>query len=145
MSSFTEPLIVKIEQRDKRPFEVAAPFTYLVGMDAGREITVREGFITDGATVPRPLTAFISPIGRHGKAAILHDWLYRWPEWDDVWRKMVPEARNPRHAADMILMEAMAVLHVPLRRRLAIYAAVRAFGWIAWMRLRKNDEMAQQA
>ncbi len=135
MSSFTEPLLAKIAQRDKRPIEVVEPFVYLVGFRATRKIEVQEGFQTDGATVPRPLTAFIHPIGRHGKAAILHDWLYRWPEWPKIWERFMPEAKDARHAADQIFLEAMAVLHVPLHRRLMIYVAVRLFGWIAWRRL----------
>jgi len=135
MSSFTEPLLAKITQRDKRPIEVAAPFSYPVGSDPARDIVVREGFLTDGATVPRPFTVFIRPLGRHGKAAILHDWLYHWPEWPKVWKEYVPEAEDARHAADMIFLEAMAVLHVPVHRRLMIYGAVRSFGWIAWRRI----------
>lgn len=138
MSSFTEPLVVRITQRDKRPFEVAEPFDFRVGDDGQKTITVRAGFITDGATVPRPLTAFIRPIGRHGKAAILHDWIYRWPKWSKVWKRFVPTAKDERHAADMVLLEAMAVLQVPVHRRMAIYAAVRAFGWLPWRRLRRS-------
>jgi len=85
MSSFTDPLVVKIHQRDRRPVELAEGFSYLVSFDPARAIRVRSGFLTDGATVPRPFTAFVRPWGRHGKAAVLHDWLYRWPEWPHAW------------------------------------------------------------
>ena len=132
MSSFTEPLVVKIHQRDARPVELVEGFAYLVGFDPKRAIEVKAGFATDGASVPRPFTAFIRPWGRHGKAAVLHDWLYRWAGWRAVWRTFMPDARNARHAADLVFLEAMAVLHVPLHRRLLIYAAVRAGGWVAW-------------
>ena len=138
MSSFTDPLVVKIHQRDRRPVELAEGFSYLVSFDPARAIRVRSGFLTDGATVPRPFTAFIRPWGRHGKAAVLHDWLYRWPEWPHAWREIMPDARNARHAADLIFLEAMAVLHVPLHRRLIIFAAVRAFGWLAWRKLHEQ-------
>jgi len=132
MSSFSEPLLAEITQRDKRPITVAKEFTYRVKDNQDLPVTVEAGFKTDGATVPRPFTAFIPPLGRHGKAAILHDWLYRWPDWEKKWNVYLPESKDARHAADMILLEAMAVLEVPVHRRLAIYAAVRVFGWIAW-------------
>lgn len=35
------------------------------------------GFITDFASVPKPLQILISKTGKHGKAAVLHDYLYR--------------------------------------------------------------------
>lgn len=34
------------------------------------------GFETDFASVPRSLWNILPPIGKHNKAALLHDWLY---------------------------------------------------------------------
>jgi len=124
MSSFTEPLIVEVTQRDKRPFKVVKKFTYEIGeKGSGDTVQVQAGFFTDGATIPRPLNALIPAWGRHGKAAVLHDWLYR-------------NSNLPRLDCDVIFKEAMEVLGVPRHRLLTIYLAVRAFGWIPFKRIR---------
>lgn len=123
MSSFTEPLILEVTQKDKRPFRLVKPFSFY--LDDGSTIEVPKGFETDGATVPILLRAFIRPWGRHGKAAVLHDWLYR--------------SGVPRDFADKVLLEAMNVLDVPEHRKWAIYWAVRMFGWIPYRRINRKD------
>lgn len=41
-----------------------------------QKIIIPAGYITDFATVPRLLWSIIPPIGRHNRAALLHDYLY---------------------------------------------------------------------
>jgi hypothetical protein len=128
MSSFTTPLIIRVEQRERSGrgvFTVQLPFIYEIGCEgSGKEIIVPKGFETDFASIPRIARLFISPVGLHAKAALVHDLLY--------------SNRNhtmTRLQADNVFLEAMGVLKVPLFRRTAIYLAVCSFGWIAW---RKN-------
>jgi hypothetical protein len=45
-------------------------------MSLPRAVTVPRGFVTDLATIPVYFWWAIKPTGRHGHAAILHDWLY---------------------------------------------------------------------
>ncbi len=61
----------------------------------------------------------VAPSGRHGHAAILHDWLY--------WEQGVPRA-----AADRVFETAMAELEVALPVRKAMWAAVRVGGGEYW-------------
>ena len=126
MSSFTEPLIVEVTQRDKRPFKVVKKFSYEIGeKGSGNVVQVNAGFYTDGATIPRPLNALIPAWGRHGKAAVLHDWLYR-------------NSNLPKEHCDAIFKEAMEVLGVPRYRAKILYWAVKIFGWIPYKRIRNK-------
>lgn len=38
-------------------------------------VVVPAGFVTDGASVPRPLWPLFPPTGRYFAAAVVHDWL----------------------------------------------------------------------
>lgn len=120
MSSFTNPLDVRVhnvEWKDK-PFELLTAFTYYVGeLGSDEFITVPAGYRTDFASIPRVFHRLINPVGRHGKAAVVHDWLC------DQSPKTVDHIR----AAD-IFDEAMAVSGVPAARRRAMVLAVKVGG-----------------
>jgi Protein of unknown function (DUF1353) len=91
-----------------------------VGTDPSTErVTVPRGFVTDLASVPRLFWALISSGGRHGHAAILHDWLY--------WKQTIP-----REMADHVLELAMKDVSVPAIARSVIFSSVRVFGETAW-------------
>ena len=55
------------------------PFTYRIG-STRFAITVPSGFVTDFASIPAAFRAVLSPTGRPGRAAIIHDFLY----WDQT-------------------------------------------------------------
>jgi len=40
------------------------------------EYYIPKGYVTDFASVPRSLWNILPPLGRHNRAALLHDWLY---------------------------------------------------------------------
>ncbi|MDQ4148457.1 MAG: DUF1353 domain-containing protein [Actinomycetota bacterium] len=83
-------------------------------------IEVPQGFITDFASVPRPLWWLYAPWGRHGHAAVLHDWGYY-------------EQDRQRREYDRIFLEAMVVLGVGRVKRRLMWLAVRSpGGWLAW-------------
>jgi hypothetical protein len=87
----------------------------LVWLDAVSEHTVPAGFVTDFATVPRPLWCILPPFGKYTKAAVLHDYLY--------------SICAGRRKADETFMRAMKVDGAHWWQRWSIYLAVRAFGW----------------
>ncbi len=76
---------------------------------------VPKGFITDFASVPRPLWNVLPPTGPYGPAAVIHDYLYR-------------TAAVSRMDADFTFREAMERLGVPWRVRQTMYYGVRWFG-----------------
>lgn len=80
---------------------------------------VPEGFTTDFASVPRLLWRLVPPWGPYSPAAVVHDYLYR-------------TGTGTRPAADAVFLSLMKRLGVPAWKRYAMYAAVRAFGFMAW-------------
>lgn len=91
----------------------------LVWRDEFGEVTVPAGFVTDFASVPRLVWAFISPWGKHGKAAVLHDYLY--------WMR-----EGARVDADALFLRVMRHCGQIFVIRRSMWLAVRLFGWIAW-------------
>jgi Protein of unknown function (DUF1353) len=147
MARFTEDVKVvnHLSGRVHR-WELCDPMTYrLVDTDASEVVTVPPNFVTDFASVPRPFWFVISPWGRHGRAAIVHDFLYQLGGVTD------PAAgtmrRPPKAEADRIFRQAMGVLdevilgkkrfgHLRLAlawpRRWVMWAAVAVFGHWAY-------------
>ena len=90
-----------------------------------RLVMVPVGFITDFASIPRLLHWLISPNGLSREAAVIHDYLYC-------------TQTTTRADADAIFLEALATSGVGWAQRHAMYAAVRAGGWIYWNKRSKN-------
>ena len=87
----------------------------------GRQITVPAGFITDLASIPPLLRPVFDPADASRLPAVLHDWLYCRKE-------------TTRAQADGLFLEALKRSGVGLVRRWAMYAGVRAGGWLYWSR-----------
>lgn len=113
---------------DNGAWVLVEDLTYSIG-STGIKIVVPVGFVTDFASVPRPLWWWLSPHDYYSKAAIVHDYLY-WTQ------------RCSRQQSDNILLIAMEESDVPLAKRRAVYLGVRAGGWVAWDANQK--ERAQQ-
>jgi hypothetical protein len=119
MSRFTEVLMVS-PLADGRTWVTRKDFGYDVGEEgSGDTINVPEGFMTDFASIPRPLWVILPKWGKYGNAAVIHDYCY----W---------EQSRSRLEADRIFREAMGVLEVPGCTSFVMYWAVRLFGWLAW-------------
>ena len=88
-------------------------------------ITVPPGFISDGASIPRPFWNILRPWGKHARAAVLHDWLYFTGEF-------------PKETADWIFLVVMEAIGVTWWKRRTMYRAVICFGQGAWDGYRKS-------
>ncbi|WP_425511399.1 DUF1353 domain-containing protein [Pararobbsia alpina] len=97
---------------------------YEVG-STGVKITVPAGFVTDYASIPRPLWSLYSPHDQYSRASVIHDYLY--------WSQLCT-----RQQADNLFMIAMKESEVPKATRETVYRGVTAFGQSAW------DENARQ-
>lgn len=117
MSSFTDGLFVELKS-DGKTFRLLEPFTYYMEGDSDNTITVPVGFETDFASVPRVFTPLVERMGRHSKAAVVHDYLYSQPDM------------LTRKECDKVFLEAMKVSGVNVRLRWSMYFAVRLFGWL---------------
>lgn len=110
------------------------PLTYQPG-EAGEQITVPAGFVTDLASIPRWAWVLLPPDGPWVKAAIIHDFLYA-TGGNGVWKRHAPGTTRAkpysRAEADRILRQAMHNRGVDVVRRNIIWAAVRVGGWAGW-------------
>ena len=119
MSRFTNVLVIS-PLADGKSWYIREPFGYAVGSEEGDDvIDVKVGFMTDFASVPRPLWWLFPRWGRYGNAAVIHDYLY----W---------ERSRRRKESDDIFLDAMRILEVGYVTRTLLYLAVRAGGWVAW-------------
>jgi len=120
-SNFKGELIGKNKWRNLEQFE------YYREEDEDEIITVPEGFVTDFASVPRIFWAIISPVDRHGKAAVIHDYCYATGIYN-------------RKVSDVIFLECLDVLGVEPWKQWCMYKAVRIGGWRAWQKHRKREK-----
>lgn len=110
----------KLQAVEGRPLQrVLESWTY------GR-FTVAEGFVTDGATIPRFLWTVIGgpfhPM--FSAAAVMHDWLYRGEsDHPDVTRKL----------ADDVFYGLLKRNRVNPIRAWLMWFAVRSFGWMFYV------------
>jgi hypothetical protein len=121
------PFLTKLDVRfvDGKNWQLLAPLRYRTA--AGDVIAVPEGFVTDFASIPRPLRSLVGDAaGPWAPAAVIHDWLYR-------------TGLVSRDEADAVFHEALLDTtfcdqHVPIRRTKAwaFWLAVRAAGWLAY-------------
>jgi hypothetical protein len=96
------------------------PFEYHVNTYPSDEvITVPIGFETDFASIPRIFWSILSPIDKHGKAAVIHDFCYY-------------HGLYTRKVCDMIFREGMRVLNVKPWKATTMYYVLRVTGWYAW-------------
>jgi hypothetical protein len=89
----------------------------------GKEIIVPFGFITDYASVPRIVGAYLLFGGKGKRAAVIHDWLYSGGV-AGVTRKM----------ADDIFLEALEATGYYAATRWPMYLGVRLGGWVAYQK-----------
>lgn len=114
MSSFTKGLSIDQLEYNKKLWIVNKAFEYHVGSEDSHEIIyVPEGFITDGASIPRFLWPIVGhPLGEYAQSAVLHDFILK----DEIY---------PRKKCDRVFLESLKVLGVnPIKRRI-MYWGVR--------------------
>ena len=87
--------------------------------NTGLTIAVPRGFVTDLTSVPSAVRSAVSVMGRHGRAAIVHDYLY--------WQQ-----ECTREQADQIMVIAMVESGVSANDIFGIHLALRLFGGPAW-------------
>lgn len=139
MSSFTTPLIVEVLD-DGVNYEVHEAFEYRIGDEnSTRAVQVPVGYITDFASIPRIFWTLLSPTGKYGKAAVVHDYLCNY-------RKVMQDGEATyisRDEVDHIFLEAMEVLKVNLIVRRTLFGFVRAYAIVTG--IDRDDAKAEKA
>jgi len=80
---------------------------------------IPKDFITDGATIPLPLTILFSPTGRYMRDATLHDYLL----------SRIADGESRKYADDQFL-KSMKEHNIAKWRHWSIYMTVRLYGII---------------
>jgi hypothetical protein len=118
MSAFAGALSVTELDANVRCWRLNVPLVYEI--DTGRLIEVPQGFVTDGASVPRVFWSVLPPWGRYSRAAVLHDLLCA------LLDKGTPHDEAPtRRDADAIFFDAMAASGVNVVTRWVLWIGVR--------------------
>lgn len=129
MSSFTTPLLVKVLD-DGKNYEVLQDFEYYRDNNKECKITIKKGFITDFASVPRIFWSIFPPFGRYTKCAVLHDRLceafLNKEHWDTL-----TQTKNKnlvtRKEADNVFLESMRAIKVKPFTAYTLYFFVRVY------------------
>lgn len=143
MARFTEAVTVVNHLSGRvHQWELCEPISYrLTDADGCEVVNVPPRFKTDFASVPRPFWFYLAPWGRHGRAAIVHDFLYQLGAVTDP--KAGTLRRPSKRESDRIFRQAMAVLDrvilegAPLWRRFPMllplrFAAASVRRWLMW-------------
>jgi len=119
MSHFTAP--IRIEETDREVngrvvYRTLDPICFVLGdtEDVNVTLIVPHQYEFDGASVPRVLWPVFEPMGRHARAAALHDYLYC--------------GGVSRWIADAVFREALVATGESLWKARAAWAIVRLFG-----------------
>lgn len=108
---FLTPL--RLEDIDGDNFLLTEPLIYRT--HSNEVIEVPAGFVTDFASIPRFFWRIYPPSGKYNKAAVVHDYLYRY-------------GIGTKADADRIFREAMEDLGVNGFQRWTMYYAVKFGG-----------------
>ena len=114
---FNSPYLVKVHNVDlkERPFEAVDAIDFTSA--SGKQVVVEPGYRSDFASVPWFFRRVVSPVGRHGKAAFIHDKLC-----DET-----PHTCDYLEAAN-IFNEALVALGVRKTRRKIMVTGVKIGG-----------------
>lgn len=120
-----QPLLIPVLIDGQEAYQLVEAYTFDCG---GKPETVSEGFVCDGASVPRLAWWFMPPDGLHRAGALAHDWLYAGKG------KLAPPRIFPlkRAMCDEQFWLMMRAAQVPLWRAYIAFMAVRLFGGWAW-------------
>ncbi len=105
------------EPIDGKWFKTLDSFWYISEDNVGYQVP--RGVHTDFASIPRVFRGLISRTGRHGKAAVLHDYLCGY-------------YKVTRKEADKIFLEAMKTLDVGWLKRRTMFLGVRAYSIVTF-------------
>jgi len=109
---------IKLMKLNAKEWQTLEDLTYQTS--DWKTYTIPEGFIFDGASVPKIFHRIATPMGgNYTKSSCLHDYLYR--------NKLLP-----RKECDKLFLEAMQSEGVPRWKRYCMWASVRIGGYFAY-------------
>jgi hypothetical protein len=116
-------------------------------LDDGVKIVINKGFIFDGASIPRPLWALLSPVGLLLIPGLIHDYGYK---FDLLWQVNTDgtvttylEKSDRKHWDDLFRCVGQQVNGFSFIDTLA-WIGLRLGGCFAWNKHRKNNEIPEK-
>lgn len=106
------------------------------------EIIIPKGFIFDGASIPRPLWAILSPVGLLLIPGLIHDYGYR---YNQLWKikndevMSFPKKPNREYWDELFLKVSLKINDLVLINILA-WIALTLGGWYTWRKRRKENK-----
>lgn len=145
MANNKQPVITPVSDKGTERYILDQEYSYNWYSEGCRwRINVVQGFLYDGASVPRFIWTLLGilPDGVHRAAALIHDWLYRyqglppfgsfqrWNDTDKFWESI--DYPWKREQADKLFANILGEFNVSPFRRKSMYKAVRFFGFNPW-------------
>lgn len=118
MSYFVGELDTRLVDEKKDHHRLLAPYGFYSDL-LGGHVIVPQDFITDFASVPRIVGAWLLYGGKGKRAAVIHDWLYS-------------TQMHERDVADAVFREALQASSYAGWEVAGMHAGVRLGGWVAW-------------
>jgi hypothetical protein len=114
-------------------------------LEDGVEIVIPKGFLFDGASIPRAFWPLLSPDGIMFIQGLLHDFGYRFDHFLTAGSRMkYMDGEGQSYWDGMFYREGNRINGmVPLNY--TAWAALRAFGWIAWKKCRARSQKDTEA
>lgn len=134
------PIRVEANPPDYETWTLFDSFEYRLGSADGSEfVRVMAGFVTDFASIPRPLWwAWPPSQGSYLAAVLVHDCLYKtgYVSCNDGSIRCIE-----REEADQIMKDIMDICGTGWFTKRAIYRGVRLGGMFAWRKHRKAEDV----
>ena len=134
-SNFTGEITITSLTKDCKFWRLENDLIYAIGnVDSTDIIHISKGFITDGASVARPLQSIFPAWGSWSKAAIIHDFLYENLLSNTPYIVKSGYIFDTFKKCDDIFYEAMIVSRVNRNVALLFYYTVRIAEFIPFLR-----------
>jgi len=103
----------------------------------GTPYIIPAGFTFDGASIPKFFWTYLSPTGVLLMPGLIHDWIYMHQSLNRA--DGLPSLTLSQKECDVMFCELAIAINGFNFINKAAYVALRAFGWMAWNKHRKND------
>ena len=119
----------------KRHWEISKDFTFELH---GTKYVIPKGFKFDGASVPKFLATFLSPVGVLLLGGLVHDYAYKYAALKPALQKSSRLILNQKQA-DKIFRDINIEINGFYFLNYLAYWALRLGGWFAWNGHRKRN------
>ena len=119
----------------KRHWEISKDFTFELH---GTKYVIPKGFKFDGASVPKFLATFLSPVGVLLLGGLVHDYAYKYAALKPALQKSSRLILNQKQA-DKIFRDINIEINGFYFLNYLAYWALRLGGWFAWNSHRKRN------